>query len=104
MQSVKQIVSAPLMSTYKGSERTYEDVREQLRKRFGDDVADEYDPYSDCMTFSSWLAQGYIVRKGQKALKSITIVEVRDKDDKIVKKICRNVKLFHRRQVEAVKV
>ena len=54
------------------------------------------------MPFSSWLAQGYVVSKGQKALKSITFVEVKDEKDNIIRKIKRTVNLFHKRQVEKV--
>ncbi|PIR83687.1 hypothetical protein COU18_03345 [Candidatus Kaiserbacteria bacterium CG10_big_fil_rev_8_21_14_0_10_51_14] len=96
MQSMKQT----LVSPYKGSETTYEMVKEQIAKRWGEDAAEEFDPYTDAMPFSSWLAQGYVVKKGQKALKSVTFVEVKDENDKVVKKIRRTVNLFHKRQVE----
>ena len=98
MKQVKEV----LVSPYRGSEKTYEDVKEQLRERYGDDVAEEYDPHTDCMPFSSWLAQGYAVRKGARALKSITILEVKDDNDKVVKKICRTVNLFHKSQVQKI--
>ena len=97
MNSIKELVSP-----YKGSEATYEAVREQLRERYGDECADEFDPYSDAMPYSSWLIYGFRVKKGEKALKSVTFVEVRDQDDKVMKKIRRVVNLFHRRQVEKV--
>ena len=100
MKSIKEIVTAPLVSPYKGSEKTCEDVREQLRSRYGDEVADEFNPYADCMPFGSWVSQGYMVRKGEKALKSITLIEVRDSDDKVVRKVMRTVNLFHRLQVQ----
>ena len=77
-------------------------VKEQIAERWGDEVAEKYDPHTDAMPYSSWLAFGYRVKKGQKALKSITFVEVRDENDKIVRKIKRTVNLFHRRQVEKV--
>src|SRR3989344_4555889 len=96
MQSVKET----LVSPWKGSEQTEEAVREQVRERWGDAIADEFQASSDAMPFSAWLAQGYVVKKGQKALKSITFVEVRDENDKVIKKIRRTVNLFHKRQVE----
>jgi uncharacterized protein YegL len=95
MQSVKESLTSP----WRGSEQTAESVREQIRARYGDEIADEYDPSCDAMPFSSWLAQGYAVKKGQKALKSITFVEVKDENDKVIKKIRRTVNLFHRKQV-----
>ena len=99
MQSIKAIA---LASPYRGSEATYEMVKEQIQERWGDECAEEFDPHTDAMPFSSWLAQGFMVKKGSKALKSITFLEVRDKDDKVVRKIRRTVNLFHKRQVEKV--
>ncbi len=96
MQSVKETITSP----YRGSETTYEMVKEQIEKRWGEEAAEDFDPYTDAMPFSSWLAQGYAVKKGQKALKSITFVEVKDENDKVVRKIRRTVNLFHKRQVE----
>lgn len=96
MQSIKDTVSSP----YQGSEATYEAVKAQILARWGEDAAEEFDPYTDAMPFSSWLAQGYSVKKGQKALKSVTFVEVKDENDKVIRKIRRTVNLFHRRQVE----
>lgn len=97
MISLKEVVSP-----YKGSEATYEMVKDQIAERWGDEVAEEFDPHRDAMPYSSWLAFGYRVKKGQKALKSITFVEVKDENDKVVRKIKRTVNLFHRRQVEKI--
>ena len=97
MNSIKELVSP-----YKGSEATYEMVKEQIAERWGDEVAEEYDPHTDAMPYSSWLAFGYRVKKGQKALKSITFVEVKDEKDKVVRKIRRTVCLFHKLQVEKI--
>lgn len=99
MKSIKEA----LVSPWRGSEKTAEDVREQVRERFGDEVAEDFDAASDAMPFSSWLSQGYQVRKGSKALKSITIIEMKDPDDeKKVRKVRRVVNLFHRRQVDKI--
>ena len=98
MKAIKET----LVSPWKGSSQSEEAVREQIRERWGDETADEFNAASDAMPFSSWVSHGYVVRKGSKALKSITILEVTDKDDKIVRKICRNVNLFHKRQVQKI--
>lgn len=95
-------ISENLVSPWRGSEATAEDVREQIRERWGDEVAEEFDPHTDAMPFSSWLKQGYGVKKGSKALKSITIVEVKDDEGKLVRKFPRTVCLFHRKQVEPI--
>ena len=99
MKSIKET----LVSPWRGSEKTAEDVREQVRERFGDEAAEEFDPAADAMPFSSWLSQGYQVRKGSKALKSITIIEMKDpEDEKKVRKVKRTVNLFHKRQVQRI--
>ena len=96
MQSIKEIA---LASPYRGSEKTYEMVKEQTRERWGDELADEFDPYTDCMPLVSWTAYGYRVRKGEKALKSVTYVEVKNEKEEIVRTIRRSINLFHHCQV-----
>lgn len=99
MKSVKEII---ITSPYKGSEKTYELVKEQIQERWGAECAEAFDPHTDAMPYSSWVAHGYMVTKGQKALKSITFVEVKDEKDNIVRKIKRTVNLFHKSQVEKI--
>ena len=96
MQSIKEIA---LASPYRGSEKTYEMVKDQIRERWGDELADEFDPYTDAMPLISWTAYGYRVRKGEKALKSVTFVEQKDEKGEIVRKIRRSINLFHHCQV-----
>lgn len=91
-----------LVSPWRGSEQTAEHVREQIRERYGDDIADEYDPARDAMPLLSWAAYGFRVRKGEKALRSISYVEVKNDKGEVEKKIRRAVNLFHRKQVEKV--
>ena len=98
MKTVKEVLKSP----WRGSEKTFEMVQEQLRERFGDDVADEFDATTDAMPFASWLSFGYRVRKGQKALKSVTFVEVLNDKGEVEKKIKRNINIFHRKQVEKI--
>lgn len=95
MKSVQELVSP-----YKGSEATYEMVKEQIAERWGEDAADEFDPHTDAMPFACWLAYGYRVKKGEKALKSITFIEAKNEKGEVEKKIRRTISLFHRRQVE----
>lgn len=91
-----------LVSPYRGSEATYEMVREQIRERWGDEAADEFDPHTDAMPLVSWASYGYRVKKGSKALKSVTYVEVKGEDGKVEKKIRRVVNLFYKLDVEKV--
>ena len=97
IKSVREVITSP----WKGSSATAELVREQLRAKYNDEVADSFDASKDAMPFASWLAYGYRVRKGEKALKSVTYVEIED-DDMSEKKIRRSVNLFHKCQVEKV--
>lgn len=95
-------IAETLVSPYRGSEQTYEMVKEQVRERWGDKVAETFDPHRDAMPFSWWIKQGYAVKKGSKALKSVTIVEVKDDEGKIIRTFPRSVNLFHRKQVEPI--
>ncbi len=97
MPSIKEI-----LSPYKGSEATYEAVKAQIAERWGDELAEAFDPHTDCMPYSSWLTFGYRVKKGEKALKSVTFVEVLDEKGKVVRKIRRTVCLFHKQQVKKI--
>jgi hypothetical protein len=103
MPAKMKTIRETLVSPWRGSSKSEEDVREQVREKFGDEAAEEFDASKDAMPFSSWLAQGYAVRKGSKALKSITIIEMKDpEDEKKVRKIKRTVNLFHRKQVDRI--
>ncbi len=99
MKSIKEVIDAPLVSPYRGSPNTYEDVKQQLRQRYGDEVAEEFDPKTDCMPFCFWAKGGYRIKPGSKAFKSVTFVEVKNDKGEVEKKVRRIVNLFHKRQV-----
>jgi len=92
-----------LPSNYQGSETTRQRVEEQIRERFGNEAAEEYDPLHNCLTFRQWIASGFIVKKGEKALQSITIIEKKNEKGEVVKKYPKKVSLFWRDQVEKLK-
>lgn len=102
MQSIKEIVTGPVTSPYRGGLKSFEMVKEQVRERWGDKCAEEFNAHTDAMPYSFWAAYNYRVIKGQRALKSITFVEVKDGLGHVVRKIRRSVNLFHRNQVEKV--
>ncbi|MEA3450044.1 MAG: hypothetical protein U9Q85_03675 [Patescibacteria group bacterium] len=54
------------------------------------------------MTYAQWLKAGFKVSKGEKALKSTTIVEKTDDNGNTVAKYPRTVNLFYIKQVEPV--
>lgn len=61
-------------SQYKGSTNTFKMVYQQILERWGAKEAAKYDPYKNCFTFKKWLSMGYSVKKGEKALRSVTFI------------------------------
>ncbi|HAJ44446.1 MAG: hypothetical protein UV53_C0006G0013 [Candidatus Azambacteria bacterium GW2011_GWE1_42_9] len=105
MQSVNEIMSVPpRISPYTGSSVTYDLVAKQIEKRWGHEEVKKYDPYNNALTFAQWWKLGYRVKKGEKAIRSITFVEVKDPVGNIIKKIKRGVCLFYCKQVEKRKL
>ncbi len=91
-----------ILSNWKGSANTAESVKKQIVARWGEAEADSYDPKSNCLTFSQWQSYGYMVKKGEKALKSITIIEKKNEKGEVVEKYPKTVNLFYVLQVEKV--
>jgi hypothetical protein len=95
-----------LTSVYKGSEKTYEMVAEQIAERWGEDAAAEYDPEKNCFTYNRWKQEGYFVKKGEKSLESVTWIVTEKKNEqtgetekkRYPKKVC----LFFIKQVEKI--
>src|SRR5438034_3751529 len=86
---------------WKGSIKTADAVRQEIAKRWGDEEAEKYDPLANCFTFKTWLTKGYVVKKGEKAIRSMTLVEVEDTSEKGEKRTYpKTVFLFYIRQVE----
>lgn len=98
--SIGDIIVPP--TNFSGSEVTRKMVEEQIRERYGDKVADEYDPLTNVRTFKNWKEVGHHVKKGEKAIRSITFVDVKDPQGNTVKKYPKTVFLFHYRQVEKI--
>ncbi len=96
---------------WRGSEKTADAVRDEIAKRWGAAEAAQYDPTKNCFTLQTWNKLGYRVKKGEKAIRSITYVEVKDngsteeKDKPAgeaheVHKYPKTVYLFYKTQVE----
>ena len=100
MKKIKEVLEPKIVTPYKGSEATFLDVKKQLEERYGSKVASAYKPTENCAPFSVWALAGFKVKRGEKALKSVTFVEAKDEVTGEVKKIKRTVNLFHRCQVE----
>jgi len=67
-------VTATKVSTWQGSLKTAVLIRRQIAERWGEEEAENYNPLTNCFTFQTWKAKGYSVKKGEKALRSYTLV------------------------------
>jgi hypothetical protein len=96
------------LAHWRGSERTADAVREEIARRWGDDEAARYDPLTNCFTIQTWNKLGYRVKKGEKAIRSITYVDGtgqpmdddEEEEEQEVRKYRKTVYLFYRIQVE----
>ena len=92
------------LAVWRGSVKTAEAVREEIAKRYGEEEAENYDPQVNCFTLPTWNKLGYIVRKGEKAIRSMTLIEKADPNAKEgeqteVIKYPKTVYLFYIKQV-----
>jgi hypothetical protein len=97
------------LAHWRGSEKTANAVRQEIARRWGDDEAAKYNPLTNCFTIQTWNQLGYRVKKGEKAIRSITYVEGKDQtenaadyaeEDAEVRTYRKTVYLFYRTQVE----
>jgi len=88
-----------LTSIYKGG-RTAQFVQAEIKNRFGAKEAEAYDPSKNCFTFKGWLQRGFVVKKGEKAIRSITFIKEKDKNGDLTGDTYpKNVFLFYKLQV-----
>ncbi len=91
------------LAHWKGSERTADVVRDEIERRWGAKEAENYDPLTNCFTYQTWKAKGYFVKKGEKAIRSITYVETRgeaEDGEEVITTYPKTVYLFYITQVE----
>jgi len=93
------------LAQWKGSEKTADAVRSVIAKRWGEEEANNYDPTKNCFTFQTWKAKGYHVKKGEKAIRSMTLVEATDSqtqdgEEQKTVRYPKAVSLFYIKQVE----
>jgi hypothetical protein len=91
-----------IRSSYQGSKENYRRVVAQIAERWGEDEVTNYDPYSNCLTFRTWAKNGFKVNKGEKAIKSTTLIEKTDDNGKVITRYPRVVNLFYQKQVTKV--
>ena len=103
IKSIKEILEDDsIISNYQGSEQTKKMVEDQIRKIWGESEVKNYDPFKT-FTFAQWLKLGFRPKKGPKALKSITYIEKKDAEGKVIGKYPRTINLFYVRSVEPLK-
>lgn len=89
-------------TNYRGSTATRELIFNQLVVKYGIEEAKNYNPETNCRTYKSWLEEGFKVRSGEKSLRSVVMVEVKNKDGEVVRTFPRRISLFYQNQVEKV--
>lgn len=101
MKSLKQVLDeGSELTNWSGSERTKSAAAEEVRLRYGESELANFDPARSMRTFRSWLQLGFVPKKGERAIKSFAVVEIKDKESgKVVKKFARKINLFYYRQV-----
>ena len=104
MQSIKDIMSGPAISGWTGSQDTHDAVAAEIARRWCKAEMRKYDAERNCLTFARWASLNFSVKKGEKAIRSITFVDKKDTDGKVIKTIPRPVFLFYYKQVEPRKI
>ncbi len=89
-------------TNFMGSQRNYDSVKQQLLERYGEEIADEYDPFVNCRTYNDWKKNNYLVNRGARSFKAVVVVEKKDKDGQVIKKYPKTICLFFRNQVHKV--
>ena len=87
------------VSQWKGSTRTAAMVAHEIAARWGADEVKNYDPQGNCFTLKRWNQEGYRVRKGEKAIRSVTWIH-EDDETETGRSYPKTVCLFYIRQVE----
>ena len=100
VQSISDILLTP--TKYTGSEVTKNLIAKQVEEKYGASEIKNMDCYTNVRSLKSWMALGYRVRKGEKALKSMIITETKDSDGNILKKHHKPIFLFYYRQVSLI--
>ena len=89
------------VSIWKGSTRTAAMVAAEIQARWGADEVKNSDPQGNCFTLKRWNKEGYRVRKGEKAIRSVTWIHEDDETEtETGRSYPKTVCLFYIRQVE----
>ncbi len=85
------------------SETSYNLVVSQIKKKWGKDEVTLHNPKRSCFTFSKWLKHGYMVKKGQKAIRTYSVMDITNEDEQVIATLQIPVNLFYRKQVTKLK-
>lgn len=100
MKSINSIlVERKVESTWRGSEKTAEQMRQQVKERFGDKAAKEYDAKRHVMSLKQWGRFGIKIKAGETALKTYTVIENDDETGE-AKRVRRSIPVFHYLQTD----
>lgn len=103
MKSINSILKERgVESPWRGSEKTAAQMREQIRERFGDKVAAEYNPKIHVLSLRNWSRYGVKVKAGESALRTYTLIENDSHEEGEHKTVRRSVPVFHYLQTDLV--
>lgn len=103
MKSINKVLEERgVMSPWRGSEKTAEQMREQIRERFGDKVAESYDPAKHVMSLRHWGRFGVRVKPGESALRTYTLIESDTEEAGEQKTVRRSIPVFHYLQTDLI--
>jgi hypothetical protein len=90
------------ISQWKGSANTADHVRQEIAARWGEEAAAKYNPVTNCFTFRGWLEKGYVVKRGEKGIRSAALTEhtVEENGKLVTKRYFKTCYLFYYVQVE----
>ena len=91
-----------IQSPWQGSAKTEEQMREQVRERFGEKAAKEYNAKLHVMSLKKWSEFGIKVRAGESCLKTYTLIEDSKAEAGEQKRVRRSVPVFHYLQTDLV--
>lgn len=101
MKSINKVLEERgVESPWRGSEKTAEQMREQIRERFGNEAAESYDPKRHVMSLKHWSRFGVKIKAGESALRTYTILENEDEEAGEPKTIRRSIPVFHYLQTD----
>lgn len=86
-------------TNYSGSLETFKSMKKLIEERYGPEIAEDYNPYSNCMSYKAWQKLGYKVNNNERGFKSVVIIEKKDKNGVVISKYPKTITLFYETQV-----